>query len=434
MDAPRSGERYEGYKPPDSTPPATKPQEATATRVLSVSPNDVQPTMTGIGMQHDDVLITSPVIDQTSLDNLAASLQALIDQAGAAASELREALKQTAEVRSQTAKASGHLQDRLRVSARMLKAFQSQIEDVQATMTDLKSHKQQTEQAATELDALLSGSEARARDAVELFEQRAAEASRSAMQRYERQITARQPALAEMDQRIDDAKVRGETLAKLVESAEVNVAVLAHKSAQATKQIEAEAVQTDRIVLECERARTTLADDLRNATGQMGAAVEHGEAIRRTLRQSCEEIESRAQQLNKGLVRLAKAGEKRASIEQTCRRLEELMDRLEPWEPLIRSLDIGDGDRPRHPLTDMIGELQEGLGKDAALLATRMRYIADRVEVLFPPDQIRHTTRQDDAGPRPPEPAPQVTGDVGASPARVEPAPSRPAQSHADGP
>lgn len=427
MDAPRSGEPYEGVKPPDSTPPATKPQDATATRVLSVSPNDVQPTMAGIGMQQDDVLITPRVIDQTSFDNLAASLQALIDQAGAAAGELREALKQTAEVRTQTAKASGHLQDRLRVSARMLKAFQSQIEDVRATMSDLKSHKQQTEQAATELDALLSGSEARARDAVELFEKRTAEASRSALQRYEQQITARQPALAEMDQRIDDAKDRGETLAKLVESAEVNVAVLAHKSAQATKQVEAEAVQTGRIVLECEQARTTLADDLRNATGQMGAAVEHGEAIRRTLQQSCEEIKSRAQQLNKGLVRLAKAGEKRASVEQTCQRLEELMDRLEPWEPLIRSLDVGDGDRPGHPLTDMIGELQKGLGKDAALLATRMRYIADRVETLFPPDQTRHTTRQDDADPRPPEPAPQVTADVGPSPGPVEPAPSRPA-------
>ncbi|MCZ6811599.1 MAG: hypothetical protein O7D97_06295, partial [Planctomycetota bacterium] len=77
--------------------------------------------------------------------------------------------------------------------------------------------------------------------------------------------------------------------------------------------------------------------------------------------------------------------------------------------------------------TDMIGELQRGLGKDAALLATRMRYIADRVETLFPPDQTRHTTRQDDADLRPPEPAPQVTADVGPSPARVELAPSRPA-------
>ncbi len=100
------------------------------------------------------------------------------------------------------------------------------------------------------------------------------------------------------------------------------------------------------------------------------------------------------------------------------------MDRLEPWEPLIRSLEVGDGDRPGHPLTDMIGELQEGLGKDAALLATRMRHIADRVETLFPPDQTRHTTRRDDADPRPPKPAPQVTADVGPSPAPVEPAPS----------
>jgi septal ring factor EnvC (AmiA/AmiB activator) len=143
-----------------------------------------------------DVLITPRVLDQASFDDLAASLQALIKQAGTAAGDLRGTLGELAEGRAETARSSGFLQERLRVSARMLKAFQTQIEHAEALLETLRRRQQGTERA-----------------------------------------------MAQIDERIDLAGDRAEALARLVESAEVNIAVLAHKTAQAASQGEARAAE-----------------------------------------------------------------------------------------------------------------------------------------------------------------------------------------------
>ncbi len=133
-----------------------------------------------------DVVITPRVLDQASFDDLAASLQSLIKQAHAAGGELRGVLGELAEARAETARSSGFLQERLRVSVRMLKAFQTQIEHVDSLLEMLRARQHDTE-----------------RD------------------------------LAEIDERIDLARDRTDALARLVESAEVNIAVLAHKTARA---------------------------------------------------------------------------------------------------------------------------------------------------------------------------------------------------------
>ncbi|MHC4273631.1 MAG: hypothetical protein ACYTF2_08295 [Planctomycetota bacterium] len=143
-----------------------------------------------------DVLITPRVLDQASFDDLAASLQALIKQADAAAGELRGVLGKLGEGRAESVNASGFLQERLRVSARMLKAFQTQIEHAEALLETLRRRQQDTERA-----------------------------------------------MARIDERIDLASDRAEALTRLVESAEVNIAVLAHKTAQAASGAEARAAE-----------------------------------------------------------------------------------------------------------------------------------------------------------------------------------------------
>lgn len=132
-----------------------------------------------------DVLITPRVLDQASFDDLAASLRALIGQANDSASALREVLGELSGARTEATRSSAFLQERLKVGAGMVKAFQTQIDRVEAMLTSL------------------------------------------GRQRLEAERT-----LDEIEERIEFAHRRAEALTQLVESAEVNIAVTAHRSAQ----------------------------------------------------------------------------------------------------------------------------------------------------------------------------------------------------------
>jgi ABC-type transporter Mla subunit MlaD len=149
----------------------------------------------GVGVPSPgDVVITPRVLDQSSFDDLAASLQKLIKQSHAAGDELRGVLADVVAARAETGKSSSFLQERLRVSVRMLTAFQTQIEHVESLLDTLNRRQQDAERA-----------------------------------------------MAQIDERIDLARQRTDALAELVESAEVNITVLAHKSAKAAGRAEARA-------------------------------------------------------------------------------------------------------------------------------------------------------------------------------------------------
>ena len=181
-----------------------------------------------------DVVITPRVLDQASFDSLADSLQTLIKQAHASAAELRGVLDELAEDRRETAKSTGHLQERLQVSVRMLTAFQTQIEHVESLLDTLGRRQQ---------DA--------------------------------------QRAMAEIDERISLAGQRTEALDRLVESAEVNITVLAHKSAKAAGRAEARAGELAQLLawadeLHCRETRSEETRETMGATHAEGGT--HSEA------------------------------------------------------------------------------------------------------------------------------------------------------------
>ena len=132
-----------------------------------------------------DVMITPRVLNQAAFNDLAAGLKALIEQANDSAYELRSVLGELSGANTEASRSSSFLQDRLVVGARMVKAFQTQIDHV---------------------DALLEG--------------------------LGRQRLEAERALEEIEERIELAHDRAEALTRLVESAEVNIAVTAHRSAQ----------------------------------------------------------------------------------------------------------------------------------------------------------------------------------------------------------
>jgi chromosome segregation ATPase len=156
----------------------------------------VPPSRQNLQAAAADVLITPRVLDQAAFDSLSESLRSLIRDAIASGSELRGALDELTGARDEATKSSRFLQDRLKVSVRMLKAFQSQIEQIQSQIETLDNDRRSGQQL-----------------------------------------------LAEIEQRVDSVRDRTEALTQLVESAEVNIAVLAHRSAQAATKAELTAAE-----------------------------------------------------------------------------------------------------------------------------------------------------------------------------------------------
>ena len=99
------------------------------------------------------------------------------------------------------ASAAAFLQERLRVSAGALKALQTQIDEMQVLLAALRDGRQDAEKA---------------------------------VQLYEEKLTARERALDRVDERIALAADRTEALSNMVESAEVNLAVLLSRVARLT--------------------------------------------------------------------------------------------------------------------------------------------------------------------------------------------------------
>ena len=95
-------------------------------------------------------------------------------------------------------RAAEFLQQRLRVGAGMLKALQAQIDETSSLIRDLRHRRQEAEEA---------------------------------LRLYEQKLTAREHALDRVDERIALAADRAEVLSNMVESAEVNLAVLAARAA-----------------------------------------------------------------------------------------------------------------------------------------------------------------------------------------------------------
>lgn len=160
----------------------------------------------------------------------------VLDQGSELAVTLRSLIDQAETMAEQASKRSAFLQDRLQVGVRLLGAFQTQIEHVQTLLQTMETCRASAVGAVADLAEMRSVVEGRLRQTLDSLQGRADDLLGSVFERYERQITAREEALARLDEELARAQDRAEALTRMVESAEVNVAVLAHKSAQAARE------------------------------------------------------------------------------------------------------------------------------------------------------------------------------------------------------
>ena len=179
-------------------------------QVVSVSPRYAMESFEDARQR--ELFLAPRIVDQQVVDDLTGSLRALIDHAASAARALETMLGRFGEAETQAAEAAARLEDRLRLGARMLKAFGVQIDRVEAAVA--AAGERRATRSRRVLDELRKRIEALSRQAIDDLEQR---------------VRRHRDDLGGVDERVIELSARIDTLMNLVERAEVDIAVLASK-------------------------------------------------------------------------------------------------------------------------------------------------------------------------------------------------------------
>lgn len=123
------------------------PTEPTVGRVLSVAPS-----ADGAVPGGTEVFLTPRVLDQRAFEELSGTLKSLIDESAVSSKRLEEILDRVQQADSGSKDAAAQLQERLKLGARMLKAFQTQLERVNGVVGNLDQY----ETKLTETDAAMA--------------------------------------------------------------------------------------------------------------------------------------------------------------------------------------------------------------------------------------------------------------------------------------
>jgi len=385
-----------------------------AKRVLSVSPltdeavNEAGRLLPGSAAGVQEVFMSPRVVDQQAFDELAAGLRSLLDEAGGSSERLRKLIEQSRDGDRWAGKASIHLQERLRLSARMLKAFQAQIARVDEAVERMGQKQQALETARESMDESLVEFEHHLSATLEKYEKRIGEAADRAIERYDRHLDRHRDRLADIDAHLDDAGARAATTLGVAEEVEVSVTRLAHRTAENAAAIEArraesmiqanqaagqlaaassearEAVESREaavaaLIERCEGMTARLAETLEAGDHQVEEAAVRCRGLRCALeakldqcREAERHFERRLESINAALASL----DERA---RDCDALRQLAARLAPWEKVLIRQQGPQAGLPE-AVAAMVDELRGGLGRDLGRLSKTMADLAGRID------------------------------------------------------
>jgi DNA repair exonuclease SbcCD ATPase subunit len=390
-------------------PPLREPARP---RVVSVSPDDAEraepsPRPDAARPAGQDAFLTPRVLDQRAFDELAGMLRSLIDEAQRAAERLEAAQGPGGE----PALASARLQERLRLGARMLKAFQSQIDRGEAAVGTLDEHRQQAEAVQAEVNRRLEELQAHAVEAAARFQQqldnaveeavRGAEArlaegrdrlvdleeiertiterTHEALQQIESHLVQRQATFEAVGQRLDQLRRRADALAGALEEAELKAAAVTESAGESAENNRAQSEEASWIARQCEEAKAALDEALSGAEGQMRELSGRGDNLVASIRQQIGQAEEAERRIGEHTEAATAAAEKLAPAMELAAELEQLLERLEPWSALLLKTERRADGMPR-PVASMIEGLRTGIGQDMARISATMRELAQRVD------------------------------------------------------
>jgi len=218
-----------------------------------------------------DPFLTPRVLDERAFREFTGQLRAMLNDAESVAGQLAEAAEQHQSDCAEATQRSRQLQDRLRLSARMLKAIQVQSESLEQSTQRAEQLEQRLNQLndeyeqriatlderLAELDQRRAELDRHQRQAAEQAEQRFESHAEQVMERVRRTTEHAEGILHEIDERVSETLPHAERLCHMVETAEVNIAALSHRSADNTSKAQHVSEQLEDRARQCAE---TLAD------------------------------------------------------------------------------------------------------------------------------------------------------------------------------
>jgi len=291
-------------------------------RTLSVSPNHasggiIESKRVTCG---SDILISPRVLDDAAAGAFTSSLRDLVESARAESARLRQAIDDAAARESQITRASRQLQERLSLGARMLKAFQAQIDALEGAAAESSER-----------------------------ERRAASIERSALEAAQTLDAARREAHDLTD------RCRA---AVSEHAAAIEVVLLACRDANAACERTVGLLRG--ITSQAEQARSHLADDIADT-------MRRGDGLRHELGPLVESLEAVAAGARGTIERLDAALAERV-------RLESLLDRLDAWRELLIE---NPAPRIEARLAESAARIRAGLESEMLRLAAAVRGLGE---------------------------------------------------------
>jgi hypothetical protein len=150
----------------------------------------------------------------------AETVRGLLDAAGGSADHLEQMLDVAHRCDRRAVRASMLLQQRLRLGARLLHAFQAQIDDAERSVTALQSRRCEIEAIERALDRELATHESRLASVTGAFERRFERMVSAALEKLTTPLARREQRALELIRALESAADRAEAILERLEAAE----------------------------------------------------------------------------------------------------------------------------------------------------------------------------------------------------------------------
>lgn len=362
----------------------TKPSPA-APRTVSVSPHKPGQGTRNNSMVTTEVILTPRVLDQRAFDELSDTLQSLISQSQDLTVELARQVESASSLDTQANRASTKLQDRLHLSARMLKALQLQIDRMQTMQDEFDTrsneaganHKKQLEALdahRAKLAAQLDASAGQIADAMRRVEKESAATIEAKAVECDKRVMATEKRLAGVNDTV-------EKLGNLVVDSEKSITGVAHRAAQSAKRAEHVVDDAKRTLRQCEDTRQALSKDLIEAEERLNESAKRADELTATVQNAVARCEAAERQLSRIMDAAEPFVERLDRLENAVSGVNALLPLLAPWEGILLQARKEPEQLPR-PLRDLVDLVRAGLRGEMRNLAGSMRGLAERVELM----------------------------------------------------
>lgn len=405
----------------------------------SVSPDHVEPA---------EPVVPSPPASTPAPTSAAGgpteAIRGLLDEAERVSERLRASLDAARSGVHEPERVAGRLQERLRVGARMLQAFQNQIERAEAAVgraaeagavpgveviddrigslrdeiageiTRLRSDLEELRLEETRQDAAAADAVTDRVDGIERRLEAGLERTAEAMRAQIRaEVVKQRPVItadAAITARIEDllraaeSRLEERTGRAVREMADERARVeqAAEAARELSRRLETGEVNADEIASRIERSVRDAERRVEDAREEARRAAE----IKAQLAASVREVDDRAQRTTvaaeRRLEAVGEAIDRSDVVERrllelvdtiddaarridgvgtTIARLESTLERLEPWKRLLCDAELTDDGLPR-PAIDLVEHVRDGLGAEVVRIGTAMREMADRLGTI----------------------------------------------------